>query len=124
MTQVKSTKILTNEFVSQLLAYSRGEYPFLNSVGERSVLEWWTELGMDPRARTLVLIFCDYELLLLTNLSMLSSILGKKLTQHLQTQWWMSAQAFDLQVGITPHFRTIRKFQRPPVSFTVFNYIS
>ncbi|KAE9396991.1 hypothetical protein BT96DRAFT_996174 [Gymnopus androsaceus JB14] len=29
------------------------EYPFSDPVGEKSVLEWWTELGMHPKARTL-----------------------------------------------------------------------
>ncbi|KAJ3846308.1 hypothetical protein EV368DRAFT_18481, partial [Lentinula lateritia] len=53
MTQVNTVKVLAGEFVSQLITYSRGEYPFLDPVGDKSVLEWWTELGKHPKARVL-----------------------------------------------------------------------
>ncbi|KAJ3890251.1 hypothetical protein GG344DRAFT_78014 [Lentinula edodes] len=53
MTQVNTVKVLAEEFVSQLITYSRGEYPFSDPVGDKSVLEWWTELGKHPKARVL-----------------------------------------------------------------------
>ncbi|KAJ3805203.1 ribonuclease H-like domain-containing protein [Lentinula aff. lateritia] len=53
MTQVNTVKVLAGEFVSQLITYSRGEYPFSDPVGDKSVLEWWTELGKHPKARVL-----------------------------------------------------------------------
>lgn len=56
MTQVNTVKVLAEEFVSQLITYSRGEYPFSDPVGDKSVLEWWTELGKHPKARVLAVI--------------------------------------------------------------------
>jgi hypothetical protein len=53
MNRVGSSKALADEFVSQLVAYSRGEYPFTDPVGKKLVLEWWTDLAIHPKGRTL-----------------------------------------------------------------------
>ncbi|KAK0477282.1 ribonuclease H-like domain-containing protein [Armillaria novae-zelandiae] len=51
--QAKSAKAIAEEFSPQLLAYSRGEYPFSDPVGLQTVLEWWESLASHPKARTL-----------------------------------------------------------------------
>ncbi|KAK0429635.1 hypothetical protein EV421DRAFT_1723029 [Armillaria borealis] len=51
--QAKSVKVIAEEFSPQLLSYSRGEYPFTDPVGSKTVLEWWEDLAKHPKARTL-----------------------------------------------------------------------
>ncbi len=68
--QAKSVKVIVEEFSPQLLAYSRGEYPFTDPVGSKTVLEWWEDLAMHPKARTLAVSYTvfhfDYATLTLT----------------------------------------------------------
>ncbi|PBK74686.1 hypothetical protein ARMSODRAFT_1013681 [Armillaria solidipes] len=51
--QTKSVKVIAEEFSPQLLSYSRGEYPFTDPVGSKTVLERWEDLAKHPKARTL-----------------------------------------------------------------------
>ena len=52
--ETPKAQALADEFVSQLVAYSRREYPFTDPLGSESVLEWWKELELHPKACILV----------------------------------------------------------------------
>ncbi|KAJ3713739.1 ribonuclease H-like domain-containing protein, partial [Lentinula guzmanii] len=55
-----SVKALVEEFTPQLLAYSRREYPFTDPIGDKSMLQWWRELLLNPKGR--VVAFCAVKL--------------------------------------------------------------
>ncbi|KAJ3860461.1 ribonuclease H-like domain-containing protein [Lentinula novae-zelandiae] len=56
MEKARSARVLAEEFVPQLLAFSCQEYPFTDPLGEKSELEWWKELALHPKARTLAFL--------------------------------------------------------------------
>ncbi len=59
--QAKSVKVIVEEFSPQLLSYSRGEYPFTDPVGSKTVLEWWEGLAKHPKARTLAVSYTVFH---------------------------------------------------------------
>ncbi|KAJ3717411.1 ribonuclease H-like domain-containing protein [Lentinula raphanica] len=54
-----SVQALVSEFVPQLVAYSRREYPFTDMVS-KSTLQWWQDLLLHPKG--CVLAFCAVKL--------------------------------------------------------------
>ncbi|THU80342.1 hypothetical protein K435DRAFT_874483 [Dendrothele bispora CBS 962.96] len=56
MKLVGNAKALAEEFDTQLVACSRGEYPFSDPLGSKSVLEWWQELSLHPKGRALAFL--------------------------------------------------------------------
>ncbi|KAJ3718599.1 hypothetical protein DFJ43DRAFT_1042921 [Lentinula guzmanii] len=110
-------KALVEEFTPQLLAYSRREYPFTDPIGDKSMLQWWRELLLNPKGR--VVAFCAVKLYSILVNSMPDERWGSRKTRMnapLRNKQKPSTIANMIQIGewYGTHMTTTLKFLQKP----------